>query len=100
MSAKKKATKAKTAKHCQCAAKVNELLAPQNGQLVCSYRMFQTGGPGRKRNDIYARVVIECQKFDSKVRTKPRTLVATFCPFCGVEYPEPEKATHQKGTSE
>lgn len=84
MATPKKKTASKT-KHCVCAAKVNELLAPQNGQLVCSLRMFPAG----KKHEFHARAVVECEKVDSIKRGRLKKLVATFCPFCGVEYPEP-----------
>ena len=29
---------------------------------------------------------VETRKIDSKKRGKPRTVIATFCPFCGVKY--------------
>ena len=90
MSAKKKPPK-----HCECALKVNKLLASQNAELVLSYRMQPKG----RQNEIVARAIVECVKANPKIRVKPRTLVATFCPFCGVEYPRglDEKTIAPKG---
>ena len=62
---------------CECHKKLNGLLEQYNTKLT-----LPIFGPQR--------VIIETMKIDDKKRTKPKVLFATFCPFCGIAYPEPE----------
>ncbi|MFH5924588.1 hypothetical protein [Roseomonas xinghualingensis] len=57
---------------CECISKVNADLAQHNTEIVST--LFQGWA------------VIETMKKDTKVRKKPVVVVATYCPFCGVEY--------------
>lgn len=36
--------------------------------------------------------IISTDKINSKQRGKPPLMLASFCPFCGVKYPEPSDA--------
>ena len=64
-------------KFCDCIDTVNKLLEEQNGEVLCSHLL--------KGGRI---AIIELVKKDNKVRKKPGTMLATFCPFCGVKYPQ------------
>lgn len=64
---------------CGCIEKVNELLGAYNTELnlpLCT-------SSGRTRP------LIETRKRDSSKRGKPKSLFASFCPFCGGEYADP-----------
>ena len=37
-------------------------------------------------NTAVARVIIATEKWDTKSKQKPLTLVGSFCPFCGEKY--------------
>jgi len=70
-------------KTCKCAEKVNDLLREQGYELVLSY-LFN-----RKGRDVGTAVVIETGKLlGFQGRRKKQTLIATFCPFCGKQYPK------------
>jgi hypothetical protein len=61
---------------CACIGQVNERLLPHNAIVVETFYPV-------------ARPVIETTKLDSKARSKrPPLVIASFCPFCGVKYPE------------
>lgn len=64
------------ARRCRCAEKVNRLLAKQNRELVLSYRLSTN----------LVQCVVETARIEGR-RSRPTRLVASFCPFCGVEYP-------------
>jgi len=72
------ATKKKTATkpNCGCVKKMNDALAPSNGELDTLY--FLT------RGTLVPKLVVI--KKDLKNRTKPPILIPNFCPFCGVKY--------------
>lgn len=81
--------KKKVAKHCDCVTMVNEKMAEagQNQRIVASLGIIT--------RDFVARAVVETEKVDSSRRNRPPRLVATYCPFCGVEYP---RVTPKRGT--
>lgn len=66
---------------CECATQMNNLLAEKNGKLVQGFSY--TSGQGRI--DLIP-VFVEVEKVDTK-KKKPPAVVASFCPFCGAEYP-------------
>lgn len=77
--AQKKAKKAKKPtkpKACKCVDKVNKELAKQSHQLVLAFRP----------KGLVLPVIMTEETYGSK-KVKPVSLVATFCPFCGKEYP-------------
>ena len=75
MAAKKKKTlKVK----CKCIATLNTALEPMNGELDLMHFLF---------NGV-SLIQVAVVKKDTKNRMKPARVCATFCPFCGVKYPE------------
>lgn len=81
MAAKKKAAAAKktTAKGCNCADLIDDMLKPRNGVLVGTLRL-NPAGPRR--------VYVAIEKLDTAERQKPPMLQANHCPFCGKKYPK------------
>jgi len=63
-------------RQCRCIEKVNKLLAKQNRELILSYSLSVN----------IVRCVVETDRIMGK-RSRPTRLVASFCPFCGREYP-------------
>jgi hypothetical protein len=59
---------------CDCANKLNETLKPMNYRLT---RNLLEEDPA---------VLIEMHKIEKRKRTPSHSLVATYCPFCGVRY--------------
>lgn len=74
--------KAKPPPACGCAERVNALLKPQGQELNLSLRMVD--------GEFVARAVVETVRtFAAPRRRKPPPrLIASFCPFCGVIYPD------------
>lgn len=75
--------KTKRVRSCGCFTRVNKLLEKQGATLqwVWSFR------------EGYMRTAIVTERL--RPRVKLRTLVASFCPFCGKKYPEtPEDRKH------
>ena len=66
---------------CECIKIVNEQLAEYNTQILLP--MFIVGGG-------VVKPFVETVKLDEKKRVKPRRMFATYCPFCGAQYPEIE----------
>jgi hypothetical protein len=60
---------------CECHTGMNALLADYNTALTFNF----FGG---------FRAIIDTYKIVSKIRKGPSPVVATYCPFCGVKYPE------------
>lgn len=63
---------------CDCNAIVNEKLAEFNTQLTAPW--FITGEQNPNR------LFVETMKLDNKKRVKPRSMFASYCPFCGESY--------------
>lgn len=61
---------------CDCIEKVNELLAPKNGELSVAFSLT-TG---------IAWPALTVEKIDKRSRIKPPGMVPTHCPFCGERY--------------
>lgn len=59
---------------CDCANKMNEKIAPMNYRLTRN--LLEENPP----------VLIEMHKIETRKRTASSSLVATYCPFCGVKY--------------
>ena len=69
---------------CDCIEKANDALAYRGEGVRCAYR--------RDGREIQALVVIEKERvrvMGSMRRARPATLVANYCPFCGLKYSEP-----------
>lgn len=68
---------------CSCIETVNAKLADRNTQVHLPWFVIGGGTP---------RPFVETIKVDEGKRGKPTKLFASFCPFCGVKYPEREAA--------
>ena len=67
---------------CNCITQVNEQLKEHNTRVVYTLPLFNPDAPRR--------VFLQTEKLDSKSRKKPMGLQASYCPFCGAKYVEPE----------
>lgn len=63
---------------CDCITEVNKLLDAHNAELVLP--LFGNQRP-----------FIETAKKERTKRGKPPLMQATFCPFCGEKYPDPQE---------
>jgi hypothetical protein len=75
------AKKKSSTKGCTCIDMVNEALREHNTVLTRNIMM------GDKTLGM-SPVIIKTDKLNSRGRAAGKTLYATFCPFCGKEYPE------------
>ena len=73
---------------CRCVDKVSKLLAEQNERMELAFRMIKKR-TGNART-LMASPIIATAKRDPSLRTKRRSLVASYCPFCGNKYPSEE----------
>ena len=64
---------------CDCATQVNAELEPFNTELDLVFNLFNTDLP-------HEMAQITTMKVDTKKRGKPKMMIATYCPFCGVKY--------------
>ena len=71
---------------CNCNEKVNSKLSDHNTVLDIPFTVSSGLGLG------FGKVKIVTAKKDSKVRKKPVTVFASFCPFCGEKYQAPGDA--------
>ena len=67
---------------CDCIKQVNEQLKGYNTRVVYTLPLFNPESPKR--------VFLQTEKLDTKSRVKPMGLQASYCPFCGTKYVEPE----------
>lgn len=65
---------------CNCADEINEDLKPRNARLAFGFSLNR--GTGALN---VAPALIETEKIAPRGK-KPPTVMATFCPFCGVKY--------------
>jgi hypothetical protein len=64
---------------CGCLPKVAKLLAARNTRLVTTWPLVH-GTP--------ARAVIRTEQIETgRWKTRASAMIASFCPFCGKEYP-------------
>lgn len=59
---------------CDCANKLNETLKPFNYRLTRN--LLEENPP----------VLIDIHKIETRKRTPSHSLIASYCPFCGVKY--------------
>lgn len=69
--------KKKAARSCRCAEQVNEQLAKFNTRLERPMLLNLTTGESRCGLEIAA------AKVNPKLRGRKKTVLATYCPFCG-----------------
>ena len=62
----------------ECFTKFNEVLAGHNGRLATALQVTETLG-------LRSRLLIATEKIDSKKRKPVPSVVASHCPFCGVQ---------------
>ena len=75
----------KLAKQCHCIDKINKAMSAVNGMLYRPLMIqFETG-----RTGLSTRVAVMTEQVETgRGKKKAPTVFATFCPFCGVKYPE------------
>lgn len=80
---------------CECINTVNEKLksAGHNTKIKVPWIIPM---PGEKQRGECCEVVTI--KADEKVRVKPVSLMATYCPFCGTKFDQDETAPADQGT--
>lgn len=66
---------------CDCMERIDAHLKERNLKLV---RSVCISSDGIRMPD---KLVLATEKINSKVRRKPRVVVAHFCPFCGAKNP-------------
>lgn len=65
---------------CTCANLIDNKLRDYNTRLARQFTLdFEAGTAG-------ASIVIQTEKIDSKKREKAKTVLPTYCPFCGKKY--------------
>lgn len=74
---------------CNCMTRVNDSLKDRNTKLSISFCM----SPDLSEAD--AMLMIQTEKLDKRLRTKPMSVIPTFCPFCGVKYPRKTLETEE-----
>ena len=65
---------------CDCLSVVNEELKQYNTEIGTGFGV--SGDLGK----MSLMIMISTVKLDSNERGKPRSVSATFCPFCGTKY--------------
>lgn len=75
---------------CECFARINKQLAERGATRLVNHMTFtEEKGDQPSRLDMLDRAQIAVELCADKKRgEKPLTLIATFCPFCGVRYEE------------
>ena len=68
---------------CDCIEKLNKQMAESNYNAVVSQAIGIHG--------IIPNAIVLTEKLDKDVKRKPLSMFATFCPFCGEQYPEMNK---------
>ena len=83
-------------KSCRCIDKTNKALenAGYNSRVEEPFLLVFRDSPKQPR-----RCLIRTENVDSKMRSAPVKLFATFCPFCGVKYPEPKAPSKKRAAS-
>jgi len=64
-----------------CVSQINELLKPHNTMLDLSMSLDFDSKPVKTT----VSTIVATTKIDKTKRKPPKMVVATFCPFCGVE---------------
>jgi len=68
---------------CNCIETVNQKLLEAGKNTAISVPLFFAFEGEKTRGPC---CVIETKKANDKVREKPSSIFATFCPFCGIKY--------------
>lgn len=76
---------------CDCVDHVNAILVPFNTELDLAI-----GGPRFKPISF----LVSTRKKDSGQRGKPRSMIASFCPFCGASLRARATTTHPQETGD
>jgi hypothetical protein len=75
----------KAAKGCDCIGKVNKALEPHATKLVECFSLLGSTGCA----------VVASEKIPTvRHRVKPKTVIASYYPFCGKKYPPPPLYNH------
>lgn len=70
---------------CKCLALTQAALKEHNTEIVVCFLL-----PIGKRKRSLTIPTIATQKIETRKRGKAKTVVASFCPFCGEKYPDVE----------
>lgn len=74
---------------CNCAEEVDAKLAQHNTRLL---RALCFRPPGE-------RLMIETERVERKRGARKVSMFPSFCPFCGIRYPEPEETAKAGGNA-
>jgi len=66
---------------CECIQRANEMFKEHNMRIVTPMTIDD-----KRRLGPLPKATILTERLDKKKRGNPMSLVATFCPFCGVKY--------------
>lgn len=77
-------TASKRKRPCRCIDKMDKLLAAHNTELDTNFVL--TVGE-RSKVKFHQLVRIATKKIDKGIRGKLKSVVPTYCPFCGVKLP-------------
>jgi hypothetical protein len=75
---------------CDCANQVDKELEKYNTRLV-QIVMLTFNAPTKKQNGLHSTIAIATEKIDKKKRGDAKTVMPSYCPFCGKEYKKEDK---------
>lgn len=67
---------------CKCIEKMDEALAKANTRIGLALGINVTSG---SKASTFTRPMVVTVKVDEKKRGRPKTALASFCPFCGIK---------------
>lgn len=82
--------KATGADGCECMSRIDGVLREHNTKLAVSFCL----SADLSTADILP--IVATEKVHRTLRGKPRTVLATFCPFCGMRYKRADKMLSKK----
>lgn len=74
-------------KPCNCVEQMNKALEPFNTILTRGFSLTLTKP---RKMELVSPIYLETEKLDSSIRKPKKTVLATFCPFCGKKLPDRE----------
>lgn len=78
----KAAARRSQSKACDCVTQVNEQLAEHNTQIAVAITLKTSP------NQIGSLPLVATTKLEDHKRGRPKTVVCSYCPFCGKKLPE------------
>lgn len=67
---------------CKCIEKMDEVLAKANTRIALAMGISVMRG---SKSSVDVRPMVVTVKVDEKKRGRPKTALASFCPFCGTK---------------